>query len=81
MGWLLDKGFSVDQQDLSGQTALGAATQHNRVLVVQLLLERGAQTELGVEGWTPLYLHGRAALVWPSACVFLVVVRDMRRCF
>ena len=57
--WLLDQGFSIDQQDLSGQTALAAATQHNRVMVVQLLLKRGAQTELGVEGWTPLSQHGR----------------------
>ena len=64
---VLDTGADVNALD-GGRTALGVALYLNNLVLVDLLLKRGADVNRAVDsrGWTPLHLatyHRHAAVV------------------
>lgn len=69
---LIDKSFSIDLQDPDGETPLYHCTKRNHLDCMQLLLERGGNTEIpeNYEGWTPLFI---AAITGSHASVELLL--------
>ena len=57
---LAEKKYDLDALDEYGFTALHYASQHNKVFIVNMLLDFGASvTVVGIDGSTPLHLAAR----------------------
>ncbi|KAM3528522.1 hypothetical protein NHJ13051_002343 [Beauveria bassiana] len=56
---LLDHGADVNLRDLDDRTALHWAAEGTYADLVEVLLDRGAEIDCRVNGWTPLLLAGR----------------------
>jgi hypothetical protein len=73
--WLLDRGVSINEQDLGGCTALYLASCWGHPPVVRLLLERGTDPTIASQGVIPLMITSgyghtevvRCLLAHPSA--------------
>ncbi|CDJ66134.1 ankyrin repeat-containing protein, putative, partial [Eimeria necatrix] len=71
---LLDKGASLNQQDVLGFAALHEAAVHGQLQIVQLLIERGASVDLpNNAGDTPLFLAVYARRTEARAIVALLL--------
>lgn len=56
---LLDHGADINLRDLDDRTALHWAADGTYADLVEALLDRGAEIDIKVNGWTPLLLAGR----------------------
>jgi len=60
---LIDKGVDLNARDGTGQTPLMTAANNNRVEILRLLLQKGADVNEKVSGGTPAWMNGWTALM------------------
>lgn len=69
---LLDHGADINLRDLDDRTALHWASEGSYSDLVEALLDRGAEIDSKVNGWTPLLLAGRK---WDGFAAQILVER------